>query len=71
MPLQRTEAETLAAQIREQTSLKTVVVDEGDDEYRIDIELPVQGEELRATACVNEADDWPWLYEHSVRPRLG
>jgi hypothetical protein len=68
--VERHEAEALAVQIESETGLRTLVNDDGDGAFSVDIELPLLPGELRATATAHEPDDWPWLYDTRIRGRL-
>jgi hypothetical protein len=68
--VRETEARQMAHVIREETGLDPRTAHDGEGEWWLEVDLPPLGEELRATVQVNEADDWPWLYETHVRHRL-
>ena len=68
--MQREEAEALVARIERESGLAARVVDDDDDAFCVDIDLPQLPGEVRATATAHELDDWPWLYETHIRPRL-
>lgn len=64
------EAEALAQVIRAETGLSAVAVDEGNEEFRVDVDLPLLPGEVRVTLSVCSADEWPWLYDTKVKPRM-
>ena len=64
------EAVELANRIEAETGLSTRVIDEGDDDFRVDIDAPPLPGEVRATVSAYDHEDWPWLYERHIRSRL-
>ncbi|MDQ1490383.1 MAG: hypothetical protein QOJ23_2897 [Actinomycetota bacterium] len=68
--MERHEAEELVLRIEHETGLPTRVIDEGDDVFSVEIDPPLLPGELRATVTASDPDDWPWLYETHIRPRL-
>jgi len=64
------EAVELANRIEAETGLSARVIDEGDDDLRVDIDAPLLPGESRATVSAYDHQDWPWLYEQYIRSRL-
>ncbi len=54
-------ATTLAAAITAETALRTTVVDVGDDEYVVDIEVAPTSSGVRQVLTAWDEEDWPWL----------
>ena len=63
------EAAWLVGAIREQHGLYSLVVHEGGS-VSVDVALPPQGEERSVTLTVEDLQDWVWLFDTHVAPRL-
>ena len=66
----RDEAERAAAQVRAETGLSSTIGSDVNDDYCVDIEVPPQGDEIKAVVTLHEEDDWGWLGPTHVLPRL-
>jgi len=60
----------VAELVNRETSLEAFIVDEGDGNFRVDVAVPQIGDEIRAVVSVDDPDDWEWIRDQYVVPRL-
>jgi hypothetical protein len=70
MSVTHDEAVAVSARVTAETRLSAQVIDEADGDFRVDIDLPLHGDEVRATTSLYGTDDWRWVYPKHVARRL-
>jgi hypothetical protein len=64
------EAAAIVRRIEEETGLRGIVFRDEDGGCRVEVEVPPVGGAIRSVVTVWDPDDWEWIAERHVWPRL-